>query len=270
MSLSPTELSLPELKNLELHREGAVLVATIARPEALNALNTDSIQSIGQLLDFVEQDEATRVLVLTGKGEKAFVAGADIKSFEAMSPDDAEAFARNGQKTFSRFEALSKPVIAAVNGFALGGGLELALACDLIIASEKAKFALPECKLGLIPGFGGTVRLPRRIGTAKALELALTGEMLTAADAAQCGLVVKVVPHGEALKASLELAQKMVQRAPKALAYIKKSVQLGRDKWVEEAHLFEATLFGEVFKTKDKAEGVRAFIEGREAKFTGA
>lgn len=262
-------MNLPELKNIELAREGAVLVATIARPEAMNALNAETLKSISSLIDFVEKDHDVRVLILTGKGEKAFVAGADIKSFEAMSPQQAGDFAREGQATFSRLEDLAKPVIAAVNGFALGGGLELALACDMIVASEKAKFGLPECTLGLIPGFGGTVRLPRLVGTAKALELTLTGNMLNAQEALACGLAVKVVPHGEALKAALELAQAMVARAPFALGYIKKSILAGRGRSVADASEIEAGLFGEVFKTEDKNEGVRAFLEKRAPKFQG-
>lgn len=262
-------MELPELKNVELAREGGVLIATIARPEAMNALNAETLKSISSLIDFVEADHQVRVLVLTGKGEKAFVAGADIKGFEAMSAEAAGQFARDGQKIFSRLEGLAKPVIAAVNGFALGGGLELALACDMIVASENAKFALPECTLGLIPGFGGTVRLPRIVGTAKALEMSLTGSMITATEALAVGLVVKVVPHGEALKASLELAQTMVKRAPFALGYIKQSIQIGRSLSVKDAEETEARLFGEVFKTEDKYEGVRAFIERREAKFLG-
>ncbi len=262
-------MNLPELQNIELVRDGGVLIATIARPEVMNALNSETLRSIAGLVDFAEADHDVRVLVVTGKGEKAFVAGADIKGFEAMTAKEANEFARAGQAIFSRLEDLAKPVIAAVNGFALGGGLELALACDMIVASEKAKFGLPECTLGLIPGFGGTVRLPRLVGTAKALELALTGNMLNAHEAMAVGLVVKVVPHGEALKGALELAQVMVSRAPFALGFIKKSIHLGRGHSVKDAQEIEAGLFGEVFKTEDKNEGVRAFIERRPAKFQG-
>lgn len=265
-----------DLKNIEITREGStgagagpIVVATISRPEALNALNADSLRSLAQLIEIVDADPTARVLVLTGKGEKAFVAGADIKGFEAMSPGDALKFAKDGQAVFSGLEKMSKPVIAAVNGFALGGGLELALACDMIVASEKAKFGLPECKLGLIPGFGGTVRLPRRVGTAKALELSMTGAMISADQALLLGLVVRVVPHGEALKSALETAALMVQQAPLALKSIKKSVHEGRGHSVAAALEIEATLFGEIFKTQDKNEGVRAFIEGRQPKFEG-
>jgi enoyl-CoA hydratase len=262
-------MNLPELKNLELTREGAVLIAAIARPEAMNALNGETLKSLAALIDFVEADHASRVLVLTGKGEKAFVAGADIKGFDAMTANEALDFARAGQAIFSRLEDLAKPVIAAVNGFALGGGLELALACDMIVASEKAKFGLPECTLGIMPGFGGTVRLPRVVGTAKALEMALTGSMITSAEALSIGLVVKVVPVGDTLKAALELAQVMVSRAPFALGYIKKSVHVGRGKSVSESLAIEAGLFAETFKTEDKNEGVRAFTEKRPAQFQG-
>lgn len=262
-------MSLPNFKNLELTREGSILVATIARPEALNALNNDSVDSISALIDFVADDKLTKVLVVTGKGEKSFVAGADIKEFDGVSAEAAEEMAHRGQAVFTKLSKLEKPVIAAVNGFALGGGLELALACDLIIASEKAKFGLPECKLGLIPGYGGTVRLPRIVGTAKALEMALTGGMLSADEALKFGLVVRVVPHGEALKSALELATQMTARAPMALALIKRSVYEGQAMSVVDAQRVEARYFGSVFRTHDKTEGVRAFIEGREPKFEG-
>jgi enoyl-CoA hydratase len=262
-------MELPALKNIELTREGAILVATLARPEALNALNQDSLESLSQLADFVAVDGDTRVLILTGKGEWSFVAGADINSFESMSAEAAAEFSRYGQVVFTKLSKLEKPVLAAVNGFALGGGLELALACDLILASEKAKFALPECKLGLTPGFGGTVRLPRRVGTAKALEMALTGNMISADEALKIGLVVKVVPHGEALKATTELAQAMVTRAPVALGLIKRLILEGDEQDLKSALDNESRIFGEVFKTADKVEGVRAFIEGREPRFSG-
>lgn len=262
-------MELPALKNIELTREGAILVATLARPEALNALNQDSLESLSQLADFVAVDGDTRVLIITGKGEKAFVAGADIKGLEGMNGEGATEFAKYGQSVFLKLSKLENPVLAAVNGFALGGGLELALACDMIIASEKAKFALPECKLGIIPGFGGTVRLPRLIGTAKALEMTLTGNMISAEEALRVGLVVRVVPHGEVLKSAIELAQTMVARAPIALNLIKRSVFEGQGQTVERAQGLESQLFGEVFKTADKVEGVRAFIEGREPRFSG-
>lgn len=255
---------------IETRKEGFTLIATVSRPEAMNALNADVLSELGGLLSRLESDKSTRVLVLTGQGEKAFVAGADIKQFESMSPAQAKKFAETGQALFGRMAALPQPVIAAVNGFALGGGLELALACDFIYASENAKFGLPECTLGLIPGFGGTVRLPRIVGAAKALEMALTGSMISAADALQVGLVNKVIPASELMKTVLETANTLATRAPLALAMIKRSIHEGRERSLLEADAVEAKYFGDVFATSDKTEGVKAFLEKRKPAFQGA
>ena len=249
--------------------EGTTLIATLSRPEAMNALNAELIADLEALVQDLMGSSSVRAVVLTGQGEKAFVAGADIKQFEAMTPAGAEAFAERGQSLFAKLALLPQPVIAAVNGFALGGGLELALACDFIFASDNAKFSLPECTLGLIPGFGGTVRLPRRVGTAKALEMALTGAMIGADEALRIGLVNKVVPQADLMKAVLEQAALIGGRAPKAIEYIKKSIHGGQERSLEEADGIEAKLFGRVFATEDKVEGVRAFIEKRKPQFKG-
>ncbi len=251
--------------------EGSTLIVTITRPEAMNALNASVLKALNAVLDRVEgeQGKHLRALVITGSGEKAFVAGADIKEFEAMTPQSARELAHHGQKTFARLETLKVPVIAAVNGFALGGGLELALACDFIYASENAKFGLPECTLGLMPGFGGTVRLPRRVGAAKARELTYTGGMIAASEALSLGLVAKVLAPAELLPAALETAKTIGSRAPIAVAMIKKSIHEGASLTENAASDLEAKLFGELFATQDKTEGVRAFIEKRKAQFTG-
>ena len=268
-----------EMKNfvpLQVRQEGAALIVTFDRPESLNALNASVLLSLGGLIGWLEAQietpgpEPIRAMILTGSGEKAFVAGADIKEFETMTTEGAAEFARSGQLLFTRLERLKVPVIAAVNGFALGGGLELALACDFIIASENAKFGLPECTLGIMPGFGGTVRLPRRIGPAKARELTFTGQMISAGEALVMGLVNRVVPQKDLLATAQEFAKAVSQRAaPRAVAMIKRSIHEGMSLGETQANELEARLFGELFATEDKNEGVDAFIGKRKAVFKG-
>lgn len=256
-------------ESLKVSEVDGVLTAVIDRPEAMNALNANVLTGLSSLLGWMSQQTHVKALVLTGSGEKAFVAGADIKQFEEMDPSRAAKFASDGQALFTRLERLRIPVIAAVNGFALGGGLELALACDFIYASENAKFGLPECTLGLMPGFGGTVRLPRRVGAGRARELTYTGAMISAAEALQMGLANKVFPQSELLAKAQETAKVIGSRAPQAIAMIKKSIHEGASLGEPQANDLEARLFGELFSTEDKVEGVRAFIEKRKPSFKG-
>lgn len=256
-------------EQIQIAKEGPVVVATIARPEALNALNQIVLRSLAGLLDWIDGAADVRALILTGAGEKAFVAGADIKQFENMTPEASEKFALEGQSLFTRLEKSRVPVIAAVNGFALGGGLELALACDFIYAADNAKFGLPECTLGIMPGFGGTVRLPRRVGVGLAREMSMSGAMITAQDALACGLANKVFPAATLLEEARKTALAISSRAPLAVAAIKKSIHEGASLGEPEANALEARLFGQLFATSDRTEGVQAFIEKRKPLFKG-
>jgi enoyl-CoA hydratase len=256
--------------NLEL-KDNGVWVLTIQRPEALNALNAqilndmaDALRQIGEM-----SYENTRALVITGSGEKAFVAGADIKEISELNEEQAMAFAQRGQSIFHELNLLKIPVIAAVNGFALGGGLELALACDFIYASEEAKFGLPEVSLGLIPGFGGTVRLARAVGIRKARELTYTGDMISATEALHLGLVNKVVPKAELLGTVMRTVSTILSRGPIAVAAAKKSINQAYELDVDEAQKTEAQHFAYLFTTEDVREGTRAFIEKRKPVFKG-
>lgn len=247
----------------------SVAIIEINRPKALNALNRSTLEELSQVLDQIESDQAVRVVVLKGAGDKAFVAGADIANFPSLNEQTAREFAEHGQAVFSKIESLSKPVIAQVNGFALGGGLELALSCDLIVASESAKFGLPECKLGLIPGFGGTVRLPRKVGPHFALELALTGEMINASRAFEMGLINRLVPKEQLDVETIKLAGLIASRAPIALKLIKQQVVKTSHLSVIEACRIEALCFGQVFETQDAKRGVEAFLNSTSVEFRG-
>lgn len=261
-----------EFKNIILKNEGEGLwVLTMNRPQALNALNLETINELERATQFLMEKKTTdaRALIITGSGEKAFVAGADIKEMVALSSDEAKTFAEKGQSVFRHLEMLRMPVIAAVNGFALGGGLELALSCDFIYASENAKFGLPEVSLGLMPGFGGCVRLARVVGLNKARELTMTGEMITAAEALTLGLVQKVTTPAELLPQVMKSVNAIVGRGPLAVAAVKRVILDGYDLPADGALALEADRFGRLFQGQDSREGMSAFIEKRKANFQG-
>jgi enoyl-CoA hydratase/carnithine racemase len=242
---------------------------TIHRPEKLNALNGQVMRELDACFRALQIDDAVRVVILTGAGEKAFVAGADIKELSALSPLDGREFSRSGQRVFDLIENLGKPVIAAVNGFALGGGCELALACTLRVASENARFGQPEVKLGIIPGYAGTQRLARVVGKGRALGLILSGEAINAHEAYRLGLVNQVVPQAELMNAAQALAQKILANAPLAIQFALEAVLHGLEMTQEEGQFLEATLFGLCCTTEDMKEGTKAFLEKRPAKFVG-
>lgn len=256
-------------ENLIVDREGAVTIVTLNRPKVLNALNAQTLNELGQVVDAVKADDTVRVLVLTGAGEKSFVAGADINELAVQTPVSGREHARLGQDLFDRIERLGKPVIAAVNGFALGGGCELAMACTMRIAADTARFGQPEINLGLIPGYAGSQRLPRLVGRGRAQELLLTGDMIGADEAARIGLVNRVVPAAQLMDDVRALAQTLAQKAPVAVRYILDAVARGADMAFADAQAHEATLFGLVASTDDMREGTRAFLEKRKAAFSG-
>ncbi len=254
---------------VDLSIENGIALLKVNRPKALNALNIEVLDGIDEAITKVQGDKSIRSMIVTGEGDKAFVAGADIKEIDQLDEKTAFEFAQKGQSIFRRFEKLKIPVIAAVNGFALGGGLELALSCDFIIASGNAQFGLPECTLGLIPGFGGTVRLARRIGPHLAKELTFSGNFYSAEDAYRMGLVSRVVEREQLLSEAQKMAQTFAKRAPLALAGIKASIDKGMDCGVDQALEIEAQVFSRLFNSKDREEGTKAFIEKRTPNFTG-
>ncbi|MFS4459787.1 enoyl-CoA hydratase/isomerase family protein [Bdellovibrio sp. HCB2-146] len=252
-------------------KPNGVWLLTINRPEALNALNSMVLNEMGEVLRQIGEMpyEDARALVITGAGEKAFVAGADIKEISELDEDKALTFAQRGQSIFHELTLLKIPVIAAVNGFALGGGCELALGCDFIYAADNAKFGLPEVSLGLIPGFGGTVRMARAIGARRARELTYTGGMITSDEAFRMGLVNKVVPAAELMSTVMKTVDAILSKAPIAVGQAKKSINQGWDMDIDAAQKNEAQIFSELFTTEDVKEGTGAFIEKRKAQFKG-
>ncbi|MFO0565833.1 MAG: enoyl-CoA hydratase-related protein [Polyangiaceae bacterium] len=257
-------------ETLTVERTNGIAVVTITRPEKLNALNARVLAELTRaFLELSQGDEPTRVAILTGAGDKAFVAGADIAEMSELNAEQAKAFSDAGHRLGLVIESARFPVIAAVNGFALGGGCELALACDFIYASDKARFGQPEVNLGLMPGFGGTQRLARRVGLARARELVYTADTLTAERALAIGLVNAVVPHAELGAKVRELAAKIAAKGPIAVAYSKRVMQKGYDTDLGVANELEATAFAALFDTEDMREGTRAFVEKRPAKFQG-
>ncbi len=251
-----------------VEREGAIAILTINRPDKLNALNDQVRDDMLAQLSALETDDEIRVVVITGAGEKSFVAGADIGEFAGRSPFD-QRHAMRSPRVFDVMSAFPKPVIAMINGFCLGGGCELAMSCDLRIASDKARFGQPEIKLGLIPGGGGTQRMPRMVGLGHALRLMLTGDMIGAEEAERIGLVEQVVPHDELRSTTLELAGRMAARSPLTLKIAKEAVRASQRLSIEDGILYERDLFCLAFSTEDKAEGVEAFLEKRKPEWKG-
>jgi enoyl-CoA hydratase/carnithine racemase len=250
-------------------KRNSIGYVTLHRPEKLNALNRALIDELFECLRLLQKDDEVRVVILTGSGDKAFVAGGDIRELSSLSATEGQEMARLGQSTFDLIEHLGKPVIAAINGFALGGGCELAMACTLRVAAETARLGLPEVKLGLIPGFAGSQRLPRLVGKCKALEMILTGEPVPAAEAFRIGLVNLVVPAAELIPAAEKLAQKIIANAPLAVKFALEAVNHGLEVSPAEGQFLEAALFGLCCATADMKEGTRAFLEKRPAKFAG-
>ncbi|MEO8999327.1 MAG: enoyl-CoA hydratase-related protein [Rhodanobacter sp.] len=256
-------------RNLEISHRGAVRTITVNRPDKLNALNRDTLNELTIAFAQAAQDDAVRVVVLTGAGEKAFVAGADIAEMNGYTPVQAQGFSRTGQRLMSSIERLGKPVIARIQGFALGGGMELAMACHLRVASEKAKFGQPEINLGLVPGFGGTQRLLRLAGRGAALELCLTGAPINAQRAYELGIVARVVAP-EALDDAVNvLADQLAAAAPLAAAGILDAVLQGGETAIDQGLEFETQGFALAFSTEDMREGTTAFLEKRKPQFTG-
>jgi enoyl-CoA hydratase len=252
---------------LQTADHGGVRVVTVHRPDKLNALNRATLIALHDAFDAAADDDAVRVVVLTGSGAKAFVAGADIAEMADLTPAQARDFSLLGQRMMRRVERMPKPVIAMVNGFALGGGLELAMCCHLRIAADSAKLGLPEVTLGLLPGFGGSQRLPRLVGRAAALELCLTGAPVEAARALALGLVNRVVPTAELEAETMQLAEKLAQSAPLAMRAILDAVHVGGECALDEGLEYESAQFGLVFSTDDAREGMQAFLERRKPAF---
>jgi enoyl-CoA hydratase len=252
-----------------LDAAGAVATVTISRPAVLNALDEQTLRELGAVLAALGESPIVRCVILTGAGEKAFVAGADIGGMSALGPRQARAFAELGHEIGDAIESLPVPVIAAVNGFALGGGCELALACDFIYAARNARFGQPEVNLGVIPGFGGTQRLPRRVGVARARELIYTGAIIGADEALRIGLVNAVVEPADLMPRVHAVADLIAAKAPLAIADAKRAMRHGADLPLAEAHELERQLFAGLFATDDQKEGMRAFVEKRAAKFEG-
>ena len=250
-------------------RDGALVVLTLNRPDKLNALNMELLGELDSALAELSGDATIGCAILTGSGDRAFAAGADIGAMLDMSTDEARAFSELGHRICSRMERAPFPVIGAINGFALGGGCELALACDFLYASEKAKLGQPEVNLGIIPGFGGTQRLARRVGASFARELCYTGDTLAAEEALQIGLVNAVVPHIELMDKATEVARKIAKKGRIAIAQCKRVIFSGEDIPLDNANVLETQAFAMLFGTKDRREGLAAFLEKRAAAFTG-
>ncbi|HUP88397.1 MAG TPA: enoyl-CoA hydratase-related protein [Longimicrobiales bacterium] len=255
---------------IKLEKRGAIAVVTINRPDKLNALNAVTVGEVRRAFEEIREDKALHGAIMTGEGQKAFIAGADIAELSQMTPLSGTQVSRAGQDTLRIIETMPIPVIAAINGFALGGGLEFALACHMRIASENAKLGLPEVKLGIIPGYGGTIRLPRLVGRGRALEIMLSGEMIDAQEAYRIGLVNRVVAQAELISTAEALLNKIAANGPVAVALAIQAVDNSYHSTTEDAQRLEANMFGLLASTTDMREGMAAFLEKRAAEFTGA
>jgi enoyl-CoA hydratase len=256
-------------ENLIIEREAWFAIVTINRPKVLNALNTRTLDELRRAMLELKHDDAVRAVVLTGSGEKSFVAGADINELAVQTPAGGREHALAGQHVLDLIEQMGKPVIAAINGYALGGGCELAMACTIRIAADTAKLGQPEINLGIIPGYAGTQRLARIVGKGRALELLLTGDQVSAHEAHRLGLVNRVVPGAELMAEAKQLAAALASKAPLAIRYILEAVHKGVEMPFPQAQVFEATLFGLVASSDDMREGTAAFLEKRKPAFKG-
>ncbi|MFQ5744157.1 MAG: enoyl-CoA hydratase/isomerase family protein [Acidobacteriota bacterium] len=259
-----------EYKNILVEIEGGVATVTFNRPEVLNALSAETTAEFARALEALESDDEVRVLLITGAGDKAFIAGADINELATFGPIEGRDSSRGGQEVLDHLEGFGKPVIAAVNGYALGGGCEVALACHIRLASDRAKLGLPEINLAIIPGHGGTQRLPRLVGKGRALELICSGRHVPAEEAAAMGLVNAVVPHDELMDRARELAATLASKPPIALRYAIEAVNQGLQTTIKEGQAIESNLFGLCCATKDQKEGMQAFLEKRKPAWTGS
>ncbi|RDU24024.1 enoyl-CoA hydratase-related protein [Anaerosacchariphilus polymeriproducens] len=254
------------MNNVTLSIENEVAVVTIDRPKSLNALNSETLAELGEVFSDIEKRKDVKVLILTGSGEKAFVAGADISEMVNASPAEGRTMALLAAESFAKLENMPQVTIAAVNGFALGGGCEISMACDIRVASENAKFGQPECGLGILPGFGGTQRLPRLVGKGRAKELIFTCDMIDAQEAYRIGLANKVVPQAELLDYCKKMAAKIISNGSYAVSLAKAAINTGLDTDLASGLKFEADAFGLSFSTYDKKEGMTAFLEKRKEK----
>jgi len=259
--------TLPTYRNLAVERRDAVTVMAVHRPDVLNALNRETLSEIADCARRFRDDDTQGALIVTGSGEKSFISGADINELAVLDPRGAEDISRFGQSVLDLLETATKPVIAAVNGYAFGGGCELALACHMRLASENAVLGLPEVSLGIIPGYGGTQRLPRLVGRGRALELILTGRRVKADEAERIGLVNRVVPREQLLDEAVKLAQAILKNGPLAVAAVLESVTRGESLGLPDALRFESGFFGILAASEDMHEGLKAFLEKRPARF---
>jgi enoyl-CoA hydratase len=256
-------------ENILLEKKNSIAYVTLNRPKVLNALNMATMEELRAAFTDIKNDSSIRVAIMTGSGEKAFIAGADIGELAKNDAVSAKEYTHKGQSVLDLIENLGKPVIACINGFALGGGCEIAMACTMRLASENAKLGQPEVKLGIIPGYGGTQRLPRLVGKGMAMQLVLAGEMISAQEAHRIGLVNEVTAAGDLIPRAEAIAQKIIANAPLAVQYAMEAVNKGMEMTLAEGLYLEAALFGVACATEDKKEGTTAFLEKRAAQFTG-